>query len=74
MSYSNRTVQSNINNTQCTHSDQQPLNSPQERRQEHIQGTVTNTREDNNRIQQDENVVKTRYGKAIRKPNRLTYQ
>ena len=74
VSYANRTVQSNINNTQCTHNEQQPKNSPPERRQEHKQGTVSNTKQDNNRIQQDENVVKTRYRRTIRKPDRLTYQ
>ena len=35
---------------------------------------VINTRADNNRIQQGENVVKARYGRTIRKPDRLTYQ
>ena len=45
-----------------------------ERRQEHIQTTVTNTREDNNKIQQGENCIKTRYGRTIRKPGRLSYQ
>ena len=73
-SYSNRTVQDNINNTQCTHNKWQPQNSPLHRRQEHIQRTITNTRQDNNRIQQDENVVKTSYGRMIRKSDRLTYQ
>ena len=74
VSYSNRTVQSNIINTQCTHNEQQPKYNPSERRQEYRQGTVTNMRQDNNRTQQDENVVKTRYQRTIRKSNRLTYQ
>ena len=39
-----------------------------------MQKTVINTMADNNRIQQGENVVKKRYGRTIRKPDRLTYQ
>ena len=49
-------------------------NNPQESRQEYIQRTVTNTREDNNKIQQGENCVKTRYGRTIKKLDRLLYQ
>ena len=39
-----------------------------------MQKKVINTRADNNRIQQGENVVKTRYGRTIRKLDRLTHQ
>ena len=74
MSYSNRTIQSNINNTQSTHDEQKPKSNMPERRQEHIQTTVTKTREDNNKLQQGEKCVKTRYGRIIRKPDRLSYQ
>ena len=45
-----------------------------ERRQEHTQTIVNNTREDNNNIQQGEDCIKTRYGRTIRKPDRLSYQ
>ena len=62
MSYSNRTIQRSINNTQSTHDKQQPKNNLPESRQEHIQRTVTNTREYNKKIQQGENCVKTRMG------------
>ena len=74
MSYPNRTIQSNINNTQSTHDEQQPKCNTPERMQENIQTTVTNTREDNNKIQQGEKCVKTRYRRTIRKSDRLSYQ
>ena len=74
MLYSNRTFQSNINNTQSTHDKHQPKSNMPERGQEHIQTTITNTRGDNNKIQQGENCVQTRYGRTIRKPDRLSYQ
>ena len=35
---------------------------------------VNNTREDNNNIQEGENCIKARYGRIIRKPDRLSYQ
>ena len=46
MSYSNRTIQSNINNTHNTHDEQQPKIDKPERRQEHTQTTINNTGED----------------------------
>ena len=39
-----------------------------------MQKTVNNPREDNISTQQNENVVKTRHGRTIRKPDRLTYE
>ena len=36
--------------------------------------TLYDTRMDNNGIQKGENIVKTRYERTIRKPERLTYQ
>ena len=39
-----------------------------------MQKTVNNPREDNISTQQSENVVKTRYGRTIRKPDRLAYE
>ena len=74
MPYSNRTIQGNINNTQSTHDEQNQKNNLQERRQEHPQRTVNNTRENNNKMQQGENCVKIRYGRTIRKPDRLSYK
>ena len=62
MSHSNRTIQSNINNPQSTHDKQQPKNNLPESRQEHIQRTVTNIREDSNKIKQGENCVKQGMG------------
>ena len=73
MLYSKRTVQSNINNTQSTH-DEEPKKHLQESRQIYIQRTVTNTMEDNNKIQQGENCIKTRYGRTIRKADGLSYK
>ena len=52
---------------------QQTKNNPQGNWQD-MQKTVINTRVGNNRIQQGENAVKTRYGRTVRKPDRLTYQ
>ena len=74
MSYSNRTIQSNINNTHNTNNKQQPKSDSPERRQDHTQTTIKNKGEDNNKIQQGENCIKTRYGGTIRKPDRLSYQ
>ena len=74
MSFSNRTIQSNINNTQNTHDEHQPKSDKLERRQEHTQTTINNTGENNNKTQQGENCIKTRYGRTIRKPDRLSYQ
>ena len=54
MSYSNRTIQSNINNTHNTHDKHQPKCDKPERREEHTQTTINNTGEDNNKIQQGE--------------------
>ena len=39
-----------------------------------MQINLNNTRVDNNGIQKGENIVKTRYGRTIMKPDRLTYQ
>ena len=36
MSYSNRTIQNNINSTESTHDEQQPKHNPWESKQEHI--------------------------------------
>ena len=52
MSYSNRTILSNINNTQSMHDEPQPKSNTPERRQEHTQTIVNNTRGVNNNIQQ----------------------
>ena len=73
-SYSNRTIQNNSNNNLNIHDEQQTKNIPQGTGQEHLQKTVIDTRVDNNGIQKDENIVKTRYGRTIRKLDRLSYQ
>ena len=39
-----------------------------------MQKTVNNPREDNISTEQSKNVVKTRYGRTTRKPDRLTYE
>ena len=49
-------------------------NSSQGNRPEHIQEISNETRVGNNNIKEGENIVKTRYGRIVRKPERLTYQ
>ena len=39
-----------------------------------MQKAVNNPREDNISTQQSKNVVETRYGRTIGKPDRLTYE
>ena len=39
-----------------------------------MQKTVNNPREDSISAQQSEEVVKTRYGRTTKKPDRLTYE
>ena len=39
-----------------------------------MQKTVTDPRVDDNGIQKGEDIVKTRYRRTIRKPDRLSYQ
>ena len=49
-------------------------NNSQGSRQEHIQKISNGARIDNDDIQKGENIVKTRYGRTVRKPDRLMYQ
>ena len=42
--------------------------------QEETQRIPNEARVDNDDIQKDENIVKTRYGRTVRKLDRLTYQ
>ena len=73
-SYSNKITQSNNNDNQNIHDKQQAKNNLQGNGQECTQKILNNIRVDNNGIQKGENIVKTRYGRTIRKPDRLMYQ
>ena len=73
-SYSNKVTHNNNNDSLNIHDEQQAKNHPQGNGQEYTQKTLNDTRVDNNSIQKGKNIVKTRYGRMIRKPDRLTYQ
>ena len=70
---STRTLNNN-NDSQDRHGKQGTKNNSQGSGQEHIQKLSNGARIDNDDIPKDENIVKTRYGRNIRKPDRPTYQ
>ena len=74
MSYSNRNIQSNISNTHNTHDKQQPKKWQARKKAGTHKNNNKKTGEDNNKIQQGENCIKTRHGRTIRNPDRLSYQ
>ena len=67
-------TQNNNNDSQNILDEQQAKNNLQGNGQQCMQNILNNTRVDNNDIQKGENIVKTRYGRKIRKPDRLPYQ
>ena len=69
----NTPTHNNNNNIQNAHIEQWNKDIPQGRRQDPMQKTVNNPREDSISTQQSEKVVKTRHGRTIKKPDRLTY-
>ena len=73
-SYSNKITHNKNNDCQDIHGEQGTKNNPQGNSQENIQKTLNKTRVHNDDIQKGENIVKTRYGRTRRKPDRLTYQ
>ena len=74
-SYSNEITLNKNNDCQDIHGEQgAKKKNPQGNDQEHIQKILNKTRMDNDDIQKGENIIKTRYGRTIRKPDRLTYQ
>ena len=62
------------NDCQDIHSEQGAKTNPQGNSLEDIQKIVNRTCMDNGAIQKGENIIKTRYGRTIRKSDRLTYQ
>ena len=72
-SYSNRTTHNNNNDSQGTYGEQGAINNSQGNRQEHIEKISNETRMDNDNIKEGENIVKTKYGRIVRKPDRLMY-
>ena len=72
--YINKNTLCNNNNSQDTHDEQRAKNNSQGGDQEHIQKISNGARIDNDDMQKDENIVKKRYGRTVRKPDRLTYQ
>ena len=73
-SYSNKVTHNNNNDSQNIHDDQQAKKTSIRRCTGIHTKTLNDTRVDKNSIQKGENIVKTRYGTMIRKPDRLTYQ
>ena len=73
-SYSKKNTRSNNNDSWCIHGEQGAENKPQGSKQEHMQEMSNETRVDNDDVQEGENIVKMRYGRTVRKPDRLTYQ
>ena len=63
----------NSNNIHKLHAEQQPKNILQGRGQDLIK-TVNTSREDTNHTQQANAVVKTQYGRTVKRLDRLTYK
>ena len=68
------TKQNSSNNTQKTKDEQQANSGQQGRRQDPRQKTVNIQREDTGYTKQDNEVLKTQYGRTMRKPDRLKYK
>ena len=72
--YSNKITHNNNNDSQGTHGEHRAKNNLQSSRQEQIEKIANEERVDNDTIKASENIVKTRYGRIVRKPDRLMYQ
>ena len=59
---------------QNTHGEHGLGNKSQGSRHEQIEEISDSARVDKDYIHEAENIVKTRYGRIVRKPGRLTYQ
>ena len=70
---STRAIPNKNNDSQNTHGEHRVRNNSQGSRQEQIE-ISDGTRVDNDNIKEGENIVKTRYGRIVRKPDRLMYQ
>ena len=73
-SYSNKAISNKRDDNQNTHGEHGVRNNSQGSRQEQIEEISDSTRVDNNNINEGENIVKTRFGRIVRKPDRLMYQ
>ena len=56
---------------QCEHKDRTNLQGSGEKQTEEV---FSNTRVDNEHKNEGGNIVKTRYGRIVKKPDRITYQ
>ena len=72
MAYANVHTHSSNNNMLKSENQQQTKNVQQGRGQDHKQKTI-NTPDDTDTRQQSSKAVKTRYGRTVKKPDRLTY-
>ena len=72
-SYSKKTTHNNNNDSQDIHSKQGAKSNSQGTRQEHMEKLSNETWVNNDNIKEGENIVKTRYGRIVRKPDRLMY-
>ena len=73
-SYSNKATPNNKNDSQGTHCEHRDRNNSQGSGQEQIEKISNVTKVDNDNIKEGENIVKTRYRRIFRKPDRLMYQ
>ena len=73
-SYSNKAISNKRDDSQNTHGEHAVRNNSQGSRQEQIEEISDSTRVDNNNINEGENIIKTRYRRTVRKPDRLMYQ
>ena len=56
------------------HGQNKVRNNLQGSREEQTEEVCSNTRVDNDHKKEGENIVKTRYGRIVKKPDRLMYQ
>ena len=73
-SYTNKNTHNNNNDSHGIHGEEGSKNNPQGSGQEHIQKIPNETRIGNGNIKEGENIVKTKYGRTVKKPDRLVYQ
>ena len=73
-SHSNKAILNEKDDSQNTHGEHGVRSNSQGSRQEQIGEISNGTRVHNDNIKEGENIVKTRYGRIVRKPDRLMYQ
>ena len=67
----NKAISNKKEDNQNTHGEHGVRNNSQGSRQEQIEEISDSTRMNNDNINEGENIVKTRYGRIVRKPDRL---